>query len=259
MKPRRGSRARSLAAAATACAGFACALLLSACLGGSDDVQNPAVSPNPALTVSLTDGSGNPAGGTLGLYARYQNPYKDSVPLLALPIGGDTVRLEDTLVAAAFARAKARGTPTSSPDSLEFNLIAASPAGEAFLGGYALIRRESGWDFLRRAEGQVWYPDGKRNLRTGTRVLAPVLGQRGRIGARGLELGLKDVFVPGSPYKAALAADGSFTLAHVAAGRYEVKAISADEKIYTAADSLQAGTDFQAADWSEADVIWVAP
>jgi hypothetical protein len=260
VKPRRGSRARLLAGALPACAGLACALLLSACdLGGSDDVQNPSVVPEPSVTVSLADGAGNPAGGTLNLYGRYQNPFKDSVPVLSMPVPGDTAKLEDTLVAAAFARAGTRGTPTASADTLEFNLLAASASGEAFLGGYALIRRQAGWDFFRRAEGRVWYPDGKRNLRTEARMPAPVLAQRGRIGARGLELGLRSVFVPGSPYKAALEADGSFTLARMAAGRYELKAISADEKIYTAADSLQAGTEYQGTDWSEADVIWVAP
>jgi hypothetical protein len=241
------------------CAVLACALFLWACgegrhVGGSDDVQNPAVA------VALKDGEGNPAGGTLSLYARYQNPFKDSVPLLAIAaVSGGTATVRDTAVTAAFARAQARGTPTLSADTLEFNLVAAAPEGEAFLGGYALIRRPAGWDFIRRSNGDVEYPDAQRTLRSEARMPAPVLGQRGRIGARGLELGLRRVFVPGSPYAAALAADGSFTLARIAAGRYELKAISADEKIYTAADSLEAGAGYDASDWSEAEVIWVAP
>jgi hypothetical protein len=262
VKPARGSLSRAWPStgALSAGAGLAGALLLAACvLGGVDDVPNPSAVPEPSVTVSLADGAGNPAGGTLNLYARYQNPFKDSVPLFSLPVTGDTARLEDTLVAAAFARAQGRGTPTASADTLEFNLLATSPAGEAFLGGYALIRRQDGWAFMRRAEGRVWNPDGKSNLRTEARMPAPVLGQRGRIGARGLELGLRSVFIPGSPYKAALEPDGSFTLARMAAGQYELKAISADEKIYGAADSLRAGTEYQGTDWAEADVIWVAP
>src|SRR4051812_32400926 len=89
------------------------AMLFSGCnLGGSDDVQNPGVAQNPAVSVSLTDGAGNPAGGTLSLYARYQNPFKDSVPLLAFAVSGTPAKPVDTLVTAAFARAQAQGIPS---------------------------------------------------------------------------------------------------------------------------------------------------
>jgi hypothetical protein len=253
MIPRRSSRARAAVRAI-----IGCALLLSACdQGGVDDVQNPSVA--PTVSVSLTDDAGNPARGSLRLYARYQNPFKDSVPLLALAVSAGSAAMKDSAVLAAFAQARTRGTPSPSPDTLEFNLLAEAPAGEAFLAGYALIRRPAGWDFVRRADGNVEYPDAKRVLRTDARMPAPILGQRGRIGARGMELGLKRVFVPGSPYAASLEADGSFTLARMAAGRYELNAISADEKIYTAADSLEAGAGYDASDWAEAEVIWVAP
>jgi hypothetical protein len=250
---------RRAARAAFACAWLACAGLFPGCLGGSDDVENPSALPDPSVSVSLLDAAGNPAAGTLSLYARYQNPFKDSVPLLSLPVSGGPAKVEDTLVAAAFARARARGTPSPSADTLEFNLLASSPGGEAFLGGYALVHRPAGWDFIRRADGGVLYPDERRILRTEARMPAPILGQRGRIGPRGLELGLKNVFVPGSPYKAALDADGSFTLARIAAGRYGLKAISSDEKVYAAADSLEAGAAYDGSEWSEAEVIWVAP
>ena len=35
------------------------------------------------------------------------------------------------------------------------------------------------------------------------------------------------------------------------------KGVSADDKVYTASDSLSTDADFDASDWSEAEVIWV--
>ena len=71
------------------------------------------------------------------------------------------------------------------------------------------------------------------------------------------DVGLKRVFIPGSPYRAEIAGDGSFSLARLAAGRYEVKAVAADDKIYSALDSLSAGTEYPGSDWTEAEIIWV--
>jgi hypothetical protein len=233
-------------------------ILLGACdgrlAGGHDDVDNPAIS------VSILDTAGNAYGAAeINLYARYQNPFNDSLPLLSIPSSGDPVNVPDTLVQSAFARAQTRGTPSPAADTLEFNLIARAPGGEAYLGGYALIRYFSGWGFIRRTEGFIIYGDAKGVLASGVRLSAPILGQRGQIGPKGMELGLKRVFVPGSPYAAILSADGSFTFGHIAIGRYELKAIAADEKVYTAADSLVPGSDYTSSDWSEADVIWVSP
>jgi hypothetical protein len=243
--------------------GVLCAFLfsawgLSACgdnqvAGGYDDVENP------SILVAVADSTGLSAGaGTVSLYARFQNPFQDSLPILALP-AKDSLRLRDSTVREAFARARELGIPFPSVDTLGFNLIAIAPSGEAFLDGYALVRKADVWAFRRLSPGSVAYPDAQGVLSSRPILRAPVLGQRGQIGPKGMELGLKRVFVPGSPYKAELAGDGSFVIARIAAGRYELKAVAGDDKIYTALDSLAAGTDYQASDWSEADVIWVTP
>ena len=234
------------------------ALLSIACdgrlAGGHDDVDNP------AIRVSLADPAGNPYGSAVvSLYARYQNYFKDSLPLLSIATVGDPVKVPDTVLQSAYARAQTRGTPWPAPDTLEFNLIATAPGGEAFLGGYALVRHLTGWGFIRRADGYTVYGDANGLLAGSARLSAPILGQRGQVGPKGMELGLKRVFVPGSPYAAILAPDGSFTFSHIAAGRFELKAVAADDKVYTAADSLVAGQDYNASDWSEAEVIWVSP
>jgi hypothetical protein len=222
--------------------------------GGSDDVENP------GIRVSLSDPEGRPtAGGTVSLYARYQNPFKDSLPILSVEVSGDSAMVKDTAVESAFQRAQTRGIPVPARDTLEFNLIASSTAGESFQGGFALVRVFGAWSVLRRSGGTIAYPDPNGLLASNARLAAPAVGQGGQIGSRGLELGLKRVFVPGSPYRSEVAADGSFAFAPMAVGRYELKAISADDKVYTAADSLSTGTPYSASDWSEAEIIWVSP
>jgi hypothetical protein len=236
----------------------AAAALLLACgkgkrvAGGYDDVENP------AIRVSLTDAGGRPVGTAyLGVYARYQNPVRDSLALVDFIASGSPLTLTDSAVRAAFDTAKARGRNYPGRDTLEFNLYATAPGGEGFLEGFALIKRAAGWGFIRRTGGSIAYPDGDGLLASEPRLAAPVLGRKGNVGPRGLELGLKRVFIPGSPYAAALASDGAFAFAHLAPGRYELKAVSADDKVYTASDSLSTDADFTAADWSEAEVIWV--
>ena len=247
-------RARRFAALAAAAGFLFCACGPGRFTGGFDDAENP------AIRVALADADGRPYGAaTLNVYARYQNPYRDSLPILSFPASADSAVLTDTALQSAFLRAQAAGTPSPSRDTLEFNLIATAPGGEAFLGGFALIRRSAGWGFIRKADGAVRYPDANGVLAAEARLLAPILGQRGQIGPRGLELGLKRLFVPGSPYASELAADGSFSLARIAAGRYELKAMAEDEKVFTAADSLEAGAAYPGSEWSEAEVIWVVP
>lgn len=237
----------------------AAAMLLSCCAhekvaGGFDDVENP------ALTVGLNDSLGAPYGwGEIRIYARFQNPFEDSLILASTTVpAGATVSIRDTALLAAMGRAKLRGTPWPSKDTVEFNLMALAPAGEALLGGFALVKTAAGpFRFQRKAGGSITYPDAKGILAASPTLASPVLGQRGSVGPRGAQLGLKSVFIPGSPYNASVGADGSFVLARMAAGRFEVKAVSADAKIYSAADSLVTGRNFVPSDWSEADIIWV--
>jgi hypothetical protein len=247
---------------------LAAALLCAFCgkektlAGGYDDVENP------ALTVSLKDTLGNAYGsGEVRLYARYQNPGEDSIPLIVRDVSlGKALSIRDTSLIRAMTLSQARGTPWPGKDTLDFNLVAsdfamgAAPAsgGEAFLGGFRLIKGADGvFRFRRLTGGSYAYPDAKGRFEASPVMAAPVLDLRGRIGARGMQLGLKSVFIAGSPYRAPVESDGSFNLARVAAGRFEMNAVSADAKVYTAADSLITGSAFEPSDWSEADLIWV--
>src|SRR4051794_7394265 len=109
-------RASSLATLA------ALALLCTSCApkekvaGGYDDVENP------AIQASLLDTLGRPYGaGELRVYARYQNPGKDSIPLVERTVPADaTILITDSVLAAAMGEAKLRGTPWPNADTVEF-------------------------------------------------------------------------------------------------------------------------------------------
>ena len=226
--------------------------------GGYDDVENP------AIQVSLQDAAGKAYGdGELRIYARYQNPGKDSLPVLQRSIsGGASVLVRDTALVSAMTLAAARGTPWPNRDTLEFNLCAIAPAGEAFLGDFLLVKGPDGIrHFLRRSGSAIVRPDAKGVLAVNPIMAAPVLNRRGNIGLHGAELRLKSMFIPGSPYGAGIAADGSFSLARMAAGKYDVKAVSLDSLVYTAADSLSADAastaEYAPSNWAEADILWI--
>jgi hypothetical protein len=236
------------------------ALLCLACgpakvAGGYDDVENP------AIQASLLDSLGHSHGdGEILLYARYQNPEKDSTPLIQANVPtGATGAIRDTALLSAMGRAKLRGTPWPNQDTVEFNLVAVAAQVEAFQGDFLMVKGANGaYRFLRRTGGSFVYANAKGVLETAPIMANPVLNQHGNIGARGLQLQLQSVFIPGSPYWAKVESDGSFSFEHLAQGRYEVKAVSADAKIYSGQDTLVAGTEYLPPDWSEADLIWIA-
>src|SRR4051812_19221137 len=88
--------------------------------GGYDDVENP------AIRASLLDTLGQPYGaGELRVYARYQNPGKDSLPVVERTVpAGTAAIITDSVLAAAMGEAKLRGTPWPNADTVEFNLSA---------------------------------------------------------------------------------------------------------------------------------------
>jgi hypothetical protein len=223
--------------------------------GGYDDVENP------ALAVTLLDTLGHPfQAGEMRIYARYQNPGKDSTPLLEKVIAsGSNALVRDTDLVSAMAAAESRGTPWPSRDTVEFNLSLTGTGTEAYLGDFLMVRGADGFRrFLRRSGGAILHADAQGVLTAAPVLAAPILGQRGNIGARGAALALESVFIPGSPYRAAVAGDGSFTFARMAKGNFDVKAVSADgKKIYTASDSLETGGGYAPADWAEADLLWI--
>ncbi len=227
--------------------------------GGYDDVENP------AIQVSLQDTLGKPFGaGEMRIYARYQNPGKDSTPVLEQTIApGTAATVRDSALISAMGRAQSRGTRWPSQDTVEFNLNATASGGEAFLGDFLLVKGPDGLHrFMRRSGGSVLHADSKGVLAAIPVMAPPILNLRGNVGARGLQLALQSLFIPGSPYQAKITGDGSFTLARLARGKYDVKAVSLDGKVYTAADSLladsaSAAVEYAPADWSEADILWI--
>lgn len=235
------------------------ALLCSFCAkgdlaGGFDDVENP------AIAVSLLDSLQQPFGaGEIRIYARFQNPWKDSLPLIDRSVAAGTeLTLRDTALVSAMDRAVARGTPWPSRDTLEFNILAAGAQAEAFLGGFRMIKTGKGrYHFSRQTGGTTIRAGDKNVLELDPILAAPITRQRGNVGAHGLELGLRSVFIPGSPYRAKIDSDGAFEVPRMARGLYDVKSESDDSKIYSATDSLQAGTEYLPSNWSEADLIWV--
>ena len=223
--------------------------------GGTDEVENPAVT---ELTANLRDGQGRPASGNVTVYARFQNPLRDSLPLLSRPAGaqGAGFRAEDLL--AAMDSASRAGVPWTNRDSVAFNLVGASGAEEGFGGDYLLVKGPSGpYLFKRLNPPEEGWNAADGSLTTQLPLAAAVAGYAGSVGARGLELGLASMFIPGSPYKAPIRPDGSFTLARIAPGRYDVKAVDGDGKVYSSPDSLATDAAFSPSGWSEADVIWV--
>lgn len=235
---------------------LACSLL-AACFenrvsGGTDDVDNP------ALTASLRAPGGQGLAGTVQVYARYQNPTRDSLPVLTLPAGekGGAVLPAKTLILAMEAASLA-GIPWQARDSVVFNLVGMAGAEEAFRAEYLLLIGTDGRLSYRRLlppEGGP-YPNG--SLSTSLPMAPAVQAYRGSVGADGVALGLATIFVPGSPYKADVTADGSFAIARIAAGRYDVRALDGDGKVYQPADSLATDSAFAPEDWSEADIIWI--
>lgn len=236
--------------------GLSAALLLAACLdekvaGGTDEVENP------ALTAVLVDAQGREASGTVQVYARFQNPAKDAAPILSLAANG-RASITDSALLLAMEGARTRGIPWKNRDTVAFNLVGTHAVLEAFQGNYLLVRPPGGAYLFRRVEpGAEAGPDGKGSLSTAVTMRPPALAYKGKVGPRGLELGLRSVFIPGSPYAAQVEADGSFAFARIAQGRYELKAMDKDAKVYSSFDSLNTSTAFVPSDWTEADIIWV--
>jgi hypothetical protein len=229
------------------------AFLIAACAdGGTDEVDNP------ALNVTLRTAGGQGLTGTVSVFARYQNPTRDSLPVLTLPAGekGGTVIPAGTLLAAMETASQA-GLPWKDRDSVVFNLVGSAGAQEAFRAEYLLLRGAGGslaFERILPPEGGP-FPGG--SLSTSLPMAPAVQAYRGTVGADGVALGLDVLFVPGSPYKADVAADGSFSFSRIAAGRYDVRALDGDGKVYGPADSLATDSAFAPADWSEADIIWI--
>jgi hypothetical protein len=223
--------------------------------GGYDDVENP------ALTLALKDPQGNAFGsGEVKVYARFQNPALDTLPLVnQLTSANGTLTLSDSTLVAAMAKARDRGVPWPTADSIEFNIVSKTASAEAFTGNFILARTlGTTYRFRQKMEGTtVRYPDAKGLLTAAPTMKPPVLNLQGNVGPIGQEVMLVTLIIPGSPYLAPIADDGSFTIARIAAGRYDLKGMSSDGKVYGAENLLDTDSSYSAANWSEVDLIWI--
>jgi hypothetical protein len=233
--------------------------------GGSDDVENP------ALTIALRDSTGSGIQGEVQIYARLQNPTLDSLPVLKVQAVQGLVTIHDTVLFAAMAEAKARGMAWPNVDTVAFNWVAQNPQaqGEAFVDGFVLVRLDAEHHrFAAGSSGGNGLTIIGANAKGGLEVAAVlpearsgVAGNVGQAGQAAEGLGLSKVFVAGSPYVAAIGPDGHFAFARMAKGSYALKAQAEDGKVYEAPNLLNtdAALPYIAEDWTEADLIWVAP
>jgi hypothetical protein len=222
--------------------------------GGSDDVENP------AITVALRDTQGNAFGsGEVRVYARFQNPTLDTAPLLTQTVvAGTNITITDSMVLKAMQVAASKGISWPSLDTVEFNIVGRSPLTEAFVGNFFLARKgATKYRFHQRMLADTVrnaFSDG--TLPVTLAMKSPVLDFQGKLGLNAFGLGLKSVFVAGSPYWAAVT-DSTFTLTRMAVGRYSLKAMSLDGKVYEAANPLNTDSAYTAENWAEGDLIWI--
>ncbi len=225
--------------------------------GGTDEVENP------ALTATLRDAQGNAVAGSVQLYARYQNPTRNAAPVMTAPAAGKNGQaavITAKALLAAMDSAQKLGVSWKNRDTVAFNLLGANASDEAFSTDYMLIKLSNGaYRFQKASVPQGLYANGSLSgsLAAALPMRPAVTGYKGQVGAKGVELGLKSLFVPGSPYKTEVAPDGTFQIVRIAPGRYDVKALDKDGKVYSSLDSLGTDKPFSPADWSEADIIWV--
>jgi len=231
--------------------------------GGYDNVENPAL----ALTFQNKTGSTINKGG-VKIFARYQNPITHANPILTTSISSATPSLfkfHDTDLVKAITNAKLAGITWPNADSIEFNALYESDGSETletFSSDFLLVKVNGGklYQFQQfKNSSTTLYPDSKHLLTLTLPTDAPVLHLKGSIGTKGLDLSLTQVFVSGSPYWSKIDSSGVFTIDRIAKGKFLLKALSADKKVYTASDSLnsESTAPYNPANWSEADIICI--
>lgn len=233
--------------------------------GGYDDVENP------ALSLAFQNESGKTFNqGTVKVYARYQNPALNDKPIFASIINATGItKLHDSDLVKAMTSAATQGITWPNKDTIGFNILfqsvelSSTTAYETYEPDFIAIRNPSTnlYQFQQiKPNSKVLYPNLKGQLEINLPATSPALNLKGSVGTNGLDLNLKTVFISGSPYWATINADGSFSLNQLAKGKYNVKALSTDNKVYTASDSMdtQSSTPFNPSNWSEADIIWIS-
>lgn len=244
--------------AGMAAAALAFAAVLSGCMeGGSDGIENPKVE----LQFQGPDG-GAAGSGMLKVYAGDYNPIEDSTPLLEKSFSGGAV--VDVTAEEMDAWLKARlGNPASLPDTqIQFNVVAVSGDREAFVAGFRYRREGDKVTFALQAVKDA--PAFGPLVKTQVKLEDAVFGFQGAVGGAGISFGIDYVYIPGSPYHAAVGGDlpdgrkGGFKFARMSRGSY-TGLIGADQDsatFYQSDDTLDTGDpEFSASTWEVITII----
>lgn len=241
---------RLSAVPALSAAGLAWALL-TACLGGSDGVENP------KMELRFAPGNSQASAGQVRLYSKYRNPARDSLPLLAKSFSGSgAVSFTSEEMDKAIARElRLRGVVPKDGRAdtvLAFNVVASTPDREALVAGFRYLRQGSRAGFARVVAPDTSVAQGAfKGLSETYPLPLAVLDFKGRLGKAGAELGIDYVFIPGSPYLSTVDANRDLAFQRLPQGIFGLVGADQDSSLYfSAADSLNtADTAFVAKSW----------
>lgn len=223
------------------------AAILSGCLGGSDGVENP------KMELDFRPSDGSAAAGRVSLYGMNMNPAVDSTPILSKEFSGGTyvIFTPEEMDAAVNKMVAGQGGDTSGlrDTTLHFNVVASAGDREAFVGGFSYRRAGDAAGFSK-SEGTSQTRYGA--IRNSFKLPKAVKAFRGRLGIYGIGLGIDYVFIPGSPYHAAIKKDSSFTMAQMSEGSYTVFGADSDSALlYETTDTLNTlDTAYSAKAWT---------
>jgi hypothetical protein len=215
-----------LLAAAAITFPLALALVQTACSGNTTGVDNPGFTEIP-IHFRDTEGSPTVVQGEIEIYATEQNPALYPDPVLRLPVQN---RSFATLAVEDFGRIQ--GDSSGKGDSLlRFNLLfrGATQAGVTQTGVFA-----SGFVYDKRRKSFKVENAGQPHLELSPQPLMPFSARMRRETVHG-DLGR--VYLPGTPFQATLV-DSFFVFARMPEGRYVMRLLNADGKIFAVRESV---------------------
>ncbi|MDB5049140.1 MAG: hypothetical protein JWO30_2211 [Fibrobacteres bacterium] len=229
--------------------GFLLALLFAAC-GDTQVAGTSSGVDNPALTVGFRDAGGAAlrVTGDLNVYSVDQNPAVDPQPLVTIKVrnssftnltGDDFARLQQGLSkqgAASLPKTAARGAAVGAGDSAStiFNIILTTQdrTGNLVIG----IKYDSASREFSRVGGSVL-----------TRVDVqprPLVRFEAKIARDSVHGDAGRIFVPGTPYLATVV-DSTFIIEDLPEGIFPIRLLAADGKVYPIGDSLNTQNDLR--------------
>jgi hypothetical protein len=196
-------------------------LTQTACSGNTTGVDNPGFSEIP-ISFRDTEGSPTVVQGEIEIYTKDQNPALYPEPVLRVPVQN---RSFATLVAEDFGRIQ--GMASSASDSLlRFNLL--------FRGSMQTGVFASGFVYDKRRKTFTQENASQPRLEVLPRPLTPFSARMRREAVHG-DLGR--VYLPGTPFQATLV-DSFFVFARMPEGRYVMRLLNAEGKIFAVPESV---------------------